>query len=123
MVHRVRIFSPGSFFTEQNVFEIPEWNVDQAIELSRTVVQRHGASPLGFRFETDDGGTIMKSGMYYLGGRVRTYDEVVADNLPDEKTLRWNMRINGYKRVIENTNSYNSVWPLEEGDSVLDVNF
>ena len=46
MVHRVRIFSPGSFFTEQNVFEIPEWNVDQAIELSRTVVQRHGAGHL-----------------------------------------------------------------------------
>jgi hypothetical protein len=57
--------------------------------------------------------------MYYLGGTVRTLDEVRAANDPDERILLTNMQANGYDRVIENRNSWRWTQPLRSDDIVL----
>lgn len=56
---------------------------------------------------------------YYLGGVVATYEEVVARNLPEEETLRWNMNMNKITRIITNDNSWKTVQPLKDEDVVL----
>ena len=65
--------------------------------------------------------TVKESGMYFLGGRVRTYDEVLKDNKADEDILRSNMRANGFEVVVENVNSYKSTHPFREDDHIVDL--
>jgi len=90
------------------------------------IKERHGATPYGFYFSTRgrrdgdlDSKVIATSPMYYLGGKIETLVEVKLRNDPKEETLRWNMEHNGYNRIITNTNSYKSVFPLKDDDIVL----
>lgn len=127
--HFVHILSPGTFLSEENTYEIDRWgDVQKALELARTVKQRYGARPYGFCFSTRrreiddfDSKVSQRSGMYYIGGTIETYEEVMARNDPDEEILRSNMKSNGYKRIVVNRNSYKFTAPLHEGDMVLDV--
>lgn len=126
--HFVTFYSPGTFVAEQSSKPIDRWDTDTAVAMAREIVERHGAKPYGFRFSTRsryddelDSRETEKSGMYYLGGKVETLDEVEARNDPREETLRWNMRINGHKRIVVNTNSWRWTQPLDDGDVVLDV--
>lgn len=64
-----------------------------------------------------------KSGIYYLGGKLRTLEEVKADNLPNESILRSNMEGNGYHTIIENTNSWKFTGPFQDEDTLLDFKF
>jgi len=121
----VRIFSPGTFVAEDNLIEVESRDVDAAVELTRGIIQRHGATPYGFRFETYgreddelDSRVLDRSPMYYLGGVVRTVEEVEAAAEPGERILLSNMQCNGYDRVIT-TNYWTQ--PLNDGDVVLDV--
>lgn len=125
--HFVQFYSPGTLFSEVSSFPIDDWNVDAAVKMANGITERHGAVPYGFRFVTKgrsaddlDSRVTNRSHMYFLGGKIRTYDEVLADNLPDEETLRFNMRANGYDRVIVNTNSWKCTLPLDRDDVVLD---
>lgn len=120
--HQVIFVSPGTFVSETTTKEIDSWDVEKAKEMARTISERHGAKPFGFMFETWTYDQILleKSPMYYLGGFVRTYETVLLMNLPEENILRDNMRYNGIKRVITNTNSYKSVLPLNDDDIVIE---
>lgn len=125
--HFVIFVSPGTFFSETTKLPIASWDVEKACEMSKSIKERYGATPYGFRFVTYSRGpndldsrAVKKSPMYYLGGTVRTLAEVERDNKPDEEILRSNMRINGYDRIIENNNSYRATLPLEKGDVVLE---
>lgn len=124
--HYVDFFSPGTLVGEVTTREVPSWDVDLAVSEARRVTERHGATPYGFQFFTRERGDddfepreTARSGTYYLGGRIRTLAEVEADNLPGEEILRWNMRNNGFDRVVENDNSWSVTMPLREGDAVL----
>lgn len=121
----VRIYSPGTFVAEDDLIEVSSRDVNAAIELARGIVQRHGARPYGFQFEThgrrDDelnSKIIDRSPMYYFNGNVRTLAQVMADNKPDERILRSNMQGNGYDRIIE-TQPHGWTLPLKPGDVVL----
>lgn len=46
--------------------------------------------------------------------------EVEARNDPKEQILRDNMRINGYDKIIVNTNSWKFTGPLSSTDVVLE---
>lgn len=120
--HTVVFVSPGTFASETTEKEIDSWDVEKAKQMARTISERHGAKPFGFMFETwtHDKTRLAISPMYYLGGQVRTYEMVLLMNLPGEDILRDNMRLNGIKRVITNTNSYKSVLPLEDNDIVIE---
>lgn len=125
--HFVTFYSPGSFVSETTEKEIDSWDVEKAKEMARNIKERHGATPYGFRFSTRgrednelDSKILNRSNMYYLGGKIRHLDFIIIENNPDEKTLIWNMKMNGWDRVVENTNSYKITQPLEKDDVVLD---
>lgn len=125
--HYVVFYSPGTFVSEQSQKEIDTWDINAAREMARSIQERHGATPYGFQFITRgryddelDSREIDRSSMYYLGGKVETIEEVFARNDPKEEILRENMKINGYNRIIVNTNSWKSTFPLNDSDVVLD---
>ena len=119
----VIFLSPGAFFSEQTERPIDSWDIEQAKAIAAGMVQGHNARPYGFKFVTrrrKDDEIIKQSGVYYLGGKLRTLEQVEADNLPNEEILRWNMRENNYSAVIENTNSWKFTAPFNKEDVLLD---
>jgi len=128
--HTVTFYSPGIFVSETTTVDIDSWDVELAKKMARNIKERHGAVPYGFRFKTvkyhiENSRPITEqevksSNMYYLGGTVRHLDFIILEDKPDEKTLIWNMKNNGYDRVIENTNSYKITLPLNKEDVVLE---
>lgn len=125
--HFVIFYSPGTLFAETSSRQIDKWDVDLAMEIAHEIVERHGAIPYGFRFSTRTRGKndldsyeSENSRMYFLGGQIMTLKELEKLNNPDDKILISNMRINGYKRVVINTNSWKWVQPFNKGDIVLD---
>jgi len=120
--HFVTFYSPGTFVSETSTKEIDSWNVDQAVAMARSIKERHGAVPFGFAFETQvsDGWepkTVRKSGMYYLGGRLLTIDDI--PDTRENETLRWNMKYNHIETVIENTNSWKTTMPFDKNKDTL----
>jgi hypothetical protein len=119
--HYVTFYSPGSFVSETTSKEIDVWSVDLAVRMAKEI-ERHRATPYGFTFKTmeSDGWspkTVKESGMYYLGGRLLTLDDI-----PDTKEnsiLRDNMRFNNYEYVIENTNSWKITLPFYKDKDTL----
>lgn len=125
--HFVEFASPGTFVPETTLKEIDSWDVEKAIAMSRDVLERYNARPFGFRFITRsrgpndlDSSVSTKSPFYWLGGRVRTVEEVLAGSDPSEDILRSNVRINGVRRIIENGNSWKHTSILNDDDIVLD---
>lgn len=125
--HFVEFLSPGTFVSESTTSEINSWDVEVACTMAADIKERHAAVPYGFRFITRERGeddldskVTERSGIYYLGGEVRTLEQVVSDNRDDERILRSNMVANGYTRIIVNTNSWKFTAGLEFGDVVLD---
>ena len=125
--HFVTFLSPGTFVSEQTQKEIDSWDVDKAMQMARNIKERHNATPYGFYFSTRsrkddelDSKVTKTSGIYYLGGKVLTLKDVKARNDPNDKTLIWNMEVNKYNSVIENTNSWKVTMPLNDKDVVLE---
>ena len=123
----VIFYSPGSFVSEMTEKEIDSWDIEKAKELARSVSERYNAKPFGFRFITRsrnddelDSKVTEKSNMYYLGGKIRHLDFIILENNPDDRILISNMKMNGWDRVVENTNSWKVTQPLEENDVVLE---
>lgn len=124
--HFVIFCSPGTLVSETNQIDVDSWDIQQAVNMSYDINQRHGAKPYGFYFITRerkenelDSKIAEISPMYYLGGEIRTYEQVCTDNKPEEETLRFNMRVNNYNRIIVNTNSWKFTAPLKDEDVVL----
>ena len=125
--HFVTFYSPGTLMSEVSVKPIDAWDVEAATEMARSIMERHGATPYGFRFTTRSRGdddldskVSKTSPTYFLGGRIETLEEVEARDDPNEKILRFNMRSNGWSRIVVNDNSWRVTQPLEDGDVVLD---
>jgi len=126
--HYVTFCSPGTMCAEESVKEIDEYNVEEAVQMSRDIKERHGALPYGFYFSTRgraeedlDSHEITRTGVYYLGGEVMTLERIRVRNRKDERILRSNMETNGWDEVVINRNSYKWTQPLHEKDTVLDM--
>lgn len=127
--HYVVFYSPGTLVSETTSYEIDSWDVDKAVAKSKDVKERYNARPYGFRFVTRsrsddelDSKETASSNMYYLGGTVRTREEVLAGTDPRESILRSNIRDNkDVTKILVNTNSYKFTTGLYDGDVVLDV--
>ena len=126
--HFVTFYSPGTMFAETTTKEIESWDVDLAVQMSKDILERYGATPYGFQFITRgrepdelDSKVIAKSGMYYLGGKVETLEEIEARNDPNERILRSNMRSNRWDRVWTSTKGWKTTQPLNDEDTVLEI--
>lgn len=125
--HFVTFYSPGTFFDEQTTESVRSWDVKAAAKMAHGIMERYSATPFGFRFTTRgrtgralDSKEIARSPMYYLGGNIRTAEQVLAGTDPKEEILRSNVRNNGIKRVIVNDNSWRHTGALQDDDVVLD---
>lgn len=125
--HFVTFFSPGTFVSEQRTCPIEKWDVNEAKRLAKSVKERHGATPYGFQFSTRlrgrrelDSKIVKSSGMYYLGGKIETIEEVFIRQDPKENILRSNMKANGIGKVITNTNSWKITLPFNNDDVLLE---
>lgn len=135
--HFVMFISPGTFVPETRTEPIASWDPKLAVEAAERIVERHGAKPYGFLFETrlvsediSDGRggtmhvapkTVARSACHFLGGKIETVEEVEVRNDPKEEILRRNMRGNDIAIVLVNTNSYRSTLPFEEEHVVVDA--
>lgn len=133
--HFVTFFSPGTFVSEDRRQPIVSWDPKLAVEMAERIVERYGAKPYGFRFETDiegempdgEGGTLKASKrastshFHYLGGKLETYDEVLERNDPKEEILRSNMRCNGDWIVCVNTNGFRTTMPFDADNVIVDA--
>lgn len=129
--------SPGTMFAEKSSREIGEWSTHLAASMATEIVERHGARPYCFRFETrreadpiDDGNggtlevmpkTVKKSGRYFINGRLETLDEVEAKADPEERIRIANMRGNDWPISVVTANSFRSTQIFEEGDCIVDA--
>lgn len=123
----VTFYSPGTFIAETTTLPVSEWSVEEALKLADTVIERHGATPFAFRFiirsreENElDSKISASSNLYFLGGKVEALDEIRNRKDPKDDILISNMEINGWDRVVTNSNSYRWTQPLEENDSIID---
>lgn len=135
--HFVTFYSPGTFFVETTTKPIDSWDPVEAVKLAKCVVERYNALPYGFRFYTklvadpipDGEGdwleTVPKdvdnSGVFFLGGKIRTIDEIESLGLEEEHILRSNMKCNDIPIVIENNNSWKSTQPFNEEDCIVNM--
>lgn len=125
----VIFYSAGSFMAETDQQEIDSWDVSKAVEMSKNITQRYGSHPYGFRFITKgrndndlDSKTIKSSGTYYIGGVIKTLEEIIAKNDPDNSILISNMKCNKWDAVVTVCNPYKWTQPLEKDDVVLQIN-
>ena len=125
--HFVEFYSPGTFLAETTVRPVESWDVEAAQEMAGAIVERYGARPYAFRFLTRERGpddldshVSDRSGLYYLGGQVRTIEEVRATADPSERILLSNMECNGWDRVVSTTEGWKWTQPLTDGDVVLE---
>lgn len=118
MKHYVIFYSPGTFISEQDLIEVPSENVQLAVELSKTIEQRHGAKPYAFRFKTGK----KESCLYHLGGTILTLQQVKDQKNPKNEILIRNMEANHKNKVIINNNSWEHTSFLEPDDIVLQYN-
>lgn len=124
--HFVTFYSPGTFVAESSTEPIAAWDVDAAVEMAGKITERYGARPYGFRFTTRargdgdlDSKVVATSPMHYIGGLVRTLEEVRAKADPKERILLSNMEGNGYARVWQTTKGWLWTQPLNDNDVVL----
>lgn len=137
--HTVTFYSPGTLFSESSTKDIDSWDTKKAVEMADSIIERYNAKPYAFVFRTlkthdpvsDGEGGFLKveakkekeSGYYFLGGKLETYDEVLARNedSTNDRILLSNMRNNEYWIICTNTNSFKSTMPFGEDDKIVDA--
>jgi len=125
----VTFLSPGTFVAESTTKEIESWDIHKATKMARDIQERHGATPYAFYFTTRgrekndlDSKIIKTSGTYYLGGTILTLKDIKARKDQNDHILIRNMEANGWKKVIQNDNSWRWTQPLRRGDKVINYN-
>lgn len=123
----VIFLSPGTMFSEETMKPIDTWDIDEAVEMSRNVLERYNATPYGFYFITKsrndndlDSKETARSNFYYLGGNIISLGELKIKNDPNDRILIQNMESNHWDAIVENTNSWKVVQPLRETDVILE---
>jgi hypothetical protein len=123
--HFVTFLSPGTFVCEVTTKEVDSWDIEKAKSMAAEIVERHSATPFGFRFSTMESTDwepreTAKSGIYYLPHcKVETLADVEARDDPRERILRENMRINRWDRVVTTTKGWKATFAINDDDVVL----
>jgi len=124
--HFVTFYSAGTITAETTTKEIDSWDVDKAIEISKDIIERYGETPYAFRFSTRertskdlDSKITKRSGNYYLGGKLKTFEQIKEEKNPINDILLSNMECNNWKKVITTKTGW--TMPLLEEDIVLSI--
>lgn len=124
----VDFFSPGTLFAEVDTRKIDSWDVEKAIEMSKSIIQRYGARPYAFQFFTKarsdddlDSREVKRSGTYFINGTVKSLEELEAENDPNNRILISNMRCNKWDKIVQTRSLYNWTQPFKDGDQVIKV--
>ncbi len=91
--HFVTFYSPGTFVHETSTEPISSWDVEAVKEMARSVKERYGATPFGFRVKA----------------RATEADRILVSN----------MESNQIERVVTNDNSWRIALPLKPDDVIL----
>jgi hypothetical protein len=125
--HFVTFYSPGTFVAETSEKPIDKWDVKTAVEMARSITERYGATPYGFRFSTRerkpdelDSKVAKSSGMYFINCKVLTVEDIVNQRNPKNEILIGNMRHNGWDRVVQTKKGWVFTLPLGKDDIVLE---
>ena len=123
--HFVTFYSPGTIMTETTERSIDTWNITKAMALAKSILERHGAWPYGFRFTTRarttkklDSKVVNTSACHFINCRLRTRAQVDKDNLPDEEILRANLHQNKITHIAQTIMGWRSSLPLRPGDTI-----
>lgn len=123
--HYVEFYTPGVIVSEADRREVLRWDVQLAAELMRAI-GRGSRQPYGFRFITigrEDSEfsprEVARGPMYFLPGRVRSYEDIAAEKLASNEILLFNMRTNGWRWMIDWPSMSSWCAPLLDGDRVL----
>jgi hypothetical protein len=107
---------------------IPRWDTELAMEMARELAGDDLKSfPYGFRFLTKKlskgnlkGKVTESSGMYYIGGRIVTHEEISTRDDPKDVLLSKNMRLMGVSKIVEVDNAGGRVRvPHDERDQMI----
>ncbi len=128
-------YSPGTFLHESRFIELHEGTVEEAVRISKDVVERYQARPFGFDIVTriisppvDDGEggemivnpkEVERRGRFFLGGKLIDFEDVCKSE-GKESIIASNMRNNGYPICIEVINGFRSTHPFGSGDVIVD---
>lgn len=126
--HFVTFLSPGTFMAEETTKPISSWDVDEAIEMAKAIIERYGSKPYGFYFLTRernddelDSHIAETSGMYYINGVVETLEELKAKNDTNNRILISNMECNGWKRVVTTYSPWKWTQPFKDDDHIVSM--
>ena len=126
--HFVRFLSPGTFVSEETTKEIPVWDVQKALLMSKKITERYGATPYAFQFITRgrkddelDSHIVKRSGTYYINGVVETLEEIKAKHSPSNSILISNMEYNNWPAVVTVTNKGSWTQPFCKEDRVVTI--
>lgn len=116
--HYVVFMSPGTLVSETSQIEMEYPNDIQFVLLKLgDIVERHGSKPYGFYFksvlETYDSDTgemkkekVNESGIYYINGKIFSYEDIKNRKDPNDDILIRNMEYNKIEYIIETCNSW-----------------
>ena len=112
----------GMICAEESSREVRLWDVDIVLDL----IREGPYNPYSFYFKTLsreehdlDSRETERSGMYYLGGEIRTR-EYIRNSNDDHSVLLLNMMTNGWEKVI--VTSYGNTQPFMFEDTLLEAN-
>lgn len=125
--HYVSFYSPGTFISEVDTKEIESWNVDLAKSMMKEIVQRHNATPYGFKFFTKtlkdndfEPKITERSKLYLVGGKILSYKDIEERNDPKDNILLSNMKSNNWDFVWQTTKGWLYTLPIT--DDVIVIN-
>jgi len=99
----VVFFSPGTLFPEVSQMPVEMGTIEEAIQLSKGVIERHDATPYAFEFVTriiadpiDDGEggklkvtpkEVERSARHFIDGEVLLYENIVGEEEDGESSI------------------------------------
>lgn len=115
--HFVKFFAPGAFVGDSWEWPIGSWDVEEAKAQATPRVAAFQFKTRGRGDNDLDSREIAASGLYYIGGRVETLEEIKARGNPNDQTLIANMEDNGWPRVVVTRTGWTR--PFNEGDQIV----
>lgn len=122
MKYYATFYAPGTFISETETIEIQDPNnYQQIVEKGKALKFRYGAKAYCFTTYCKDnrGKCTEPSPRVFFGVRIRTLQDVIKENNPDEEILRSNMKNNNIKRVAQTINGFVSSIALCDEDIII----
>ena len=122
MKYYAEFYAPGTFVSETKEVEIKDPNnYGDIIKIGKALEFRYSAKAYCFRTYSKDskGKRINNSNRIFFGIKIRTIQDVIKDNLPNEQILRDNMINNNMNRIAEPIEGWKTSIALSDDDIII----